>query len=172
MRGFPLLNTLLVLVGFSLAWWPLHQSATGNADAGATPASISKEVLGTHGTETSAVEASVDATLKIFSSAPLASLRVETLGETLIEFSSAPENGKAIEKELTAFALPREGVEFWVEATFAERSENTEGEESDSPAALGIELAPTDRDPRSATLWTDEFDSTSVADSVVFTWES
>ena len=169
MRGFPLLNTLLVLVGFGLAWWPLHQSATGSADAGAAPASDSGEIRGTHGTETSEAEASVDATLKIFSSAPLVSLRVETLGETLIEFSSAPESGKAIERELTAFALPKEGVEFWVEATFAERPGD---EESHPPAALGIELAPDDRDPRSATLWTDEFDSSSVADSVVFTWQS
>jgi len=169
MRGFPLLNTLLVLVGFFLAWWPLHQSATGNADAGAAYASVAEEVMNDAGLEETEAGANIAARLKIISSAPLASLRVETLGETLIEFSSPPEDGNAIEKELNAFAIPVEGVEFWVEATFVENPEN---KERSSPAALGIELAPDDRDPRTVTLWTDEFDPTSVADSVVFIWES
>lgn len=169
MRGFPLLNTLLVLAGFALAWWPLHQSATGSS-AGAVSANAAAE----ESRETTAIveadaEPGVDATLKVFSSRPLVSLRVETLGETLIEFSAAPENEGAIEKALPAFAIPEEGVEFWVEATFAPASKTENSNTASS--ALGVELAPDDRDARTVTLWTDEFDSESVADSVVFTWE-
>lgn len=167
MRGFPLLNTLLVLAGFAVAWWPLKQTATGSgATTAAAPAS--EEEVDT--TDDSAEPRATPATLRVFASAPLDSLRIEFLGRTLIDLSSPKTgNGGVIEWKLPALTIPAEGVEFWVEAIFSES--NSESKTEPRPAALGIELTPGSREARKVTLWTADFDPRSVADSVDFAWD-
>ncbi|MCB1228726.1 MAG: hypothetical protein KDN19_00575 [Verrucomicrobiae bacterium] len=159
MRGFPLLSTVFVLAVFAAAWWPLKQTATGSGAISSPPADSPSAATAT--TE-DGVASTVPATLRIMASAPLASLRVEWLGEVLID-ETAPRAGGVLEHELPTLAIPEEGVEFWIEATFTESADSR-------PSALGIELAPDDREARTVTLWTDESDPNSVADSVVFTW--
>ena len=159
MRGFPLLNTLLILAGFALAWWPLKHSATGSgASVASVPNTATAEMR-----ETSPQPKTSPATFRVFASTPLASLRIESLGQLLFQDTAMQAEG-TIERELPALEIPDEGVEFWVEATFVGSPEHHQ------PIALGIELAPNEKDSRTVTLWTDESDSLSVADSAVFTW--
>ncbi len=72
MKGFPLLNALVVAVAFALGWWPLQRAMTGDVvpDSETTLASPANES---------------PVSMRIFASAPIGRLRVEHLGQTVID---------------------------------------------------------------------------------------
>jgi hypothetical protein len=102
----------------------------------------------------------VPVTLRIFASAQVGRLRVEHLGKTVIDLPDGRQ-GEIIHK-WEALELPKEGVEFWVEA------ELTKGPGAAGRSALAIEVTPGDGEARMVTLWSDE--NGAVADTALFIW--
>lgn len=147
MRGFPLLSALLVAMAFALAWWPLQKAMTGDAPAAPAvhdPAPASQSPV----------------TLRIHGSASIRSLRVEHLGQPLIE---RPDGFSGeLRHEIPALEIPAEGIEFWVEARL-------ESGQAAVRSALAIEVSPETGDPLTVTLWSDE--SGALADTALFLWK-
>lgn len=159
MRGFPLFNTLLVAALLLVAWWPLRQLATNSMGGEARSQVEDGSGSGAFSDpDESGLGESLPLELRVLSSVPLKHLRIEYLGEPLID--EAGRSGEWIQT-IHPFAIPPEGVEFWVEAEFAESG-------SDGRAALGIELTPSDRGPLTRTIWSE---GESIADTVVFRWD-
>ena len=144
MRGFPLFNTLLVAFLFFLAWWPLRQLATSSIEfEGDSVDLYGSESNSEPAPEGTAAEGAAPVEIRVFSSSPLARLRVESLGQPVIDQSDIPGE---ITHEIESLRIPPEGIEFWVEAEFAERP-------AEGRVALGIEVAPSNRDSLTRTLW-------------------
>lgn len=158
MRGFPILNLLIVVAFFCAAWWPL-QRVIGGRD---------KE-LPAGGDEVDL--AVVDAggfILRGVSSHPLRSLVVTNAGEVLFtarEFEEGIVDPLEFEVVLGGMEVPKEGVEFWVEAVFLKEADDEER------AVMTLELAPEDMDRKGKTftLWGDAGE-VEVAGPVFFTW--
>jgi len=162
MRGFPLFNTLVVAAIFFLTWWPLRQLATstdGNHSETSDAHAHAHEGHDHKHDDGKPENLAADPLeIRIFASAPIEQLRIEHLGEIVTDQSGVTgEWSQAIE----GIAIPPEGIDFWVEAEFAE-------DKTDGRLALGIEVTPSDRDSVTRTLWTD---GTTIADSVLFLWE-
>lgn len=155
MRGFPLLNAIVVVTFFVLAWWPLQQ-VTGSRPAAAdrspapAPAALSAEAF----------------TLHITTSQALKELTFSHLDQELFVLD-APGANLEIERRVDQLEIPSEGIEFWVEAEFSQRP----GE--DQQAAVSIEVVPDDlaRAPQTVTLWGRPGES-SIGDLAVFLWQS
>jgi hypothetical protein len=148
MKGFPLLNALVVAVAFVLGWWPLQRAMTGDVVPDGEAAAVSP---------TNALPV----TMRIFATAPIGRLRVEHLGQTVIDLPKG-EQGE-ITYEWKALELPKEGVEFWVDADL------TKGPGATGRSALAIEVTPADGEARIVTLWSDE--NGAVADTALFIWD-
>ena len=76
MRGFPLVNTLVVLAFFALAWVPLGRLTGDNADAETLDQVQEVEAL-----DPTENVSSAGITLRFFSTHTLRQLKVEYLGE-------------------------------------------------------------------------------------------
>lgn len=141
MRGFPLLNVVLVVAFFVLAWWPLKQAIGEKAPA--------------MGTADTVFESSEEGgfSLTVTSSHPLASLTVSHLNVPLFSIASP---GEAIDElemghEIEGIEVPPEGIELWIKATFAGTGID------DQRPVLGLELIPEDVEHEigAVTLWGD-----------------
>ncbi len=160
MRGFPLLGTLAVVAFFAAAWWPLR------ALTEARPANASEYSPPSESDSSSAVSLET-LTVRVGSSRPLERLIVEHLGKPVLVIDT-PTDGGDIERRLEGIALPPEGVEFWIDATFVPGT----GDNADTHrVALSVEILPDDpeREPRQISLWGDPGER-AIADLAVFEW--
>lgn len=153
MRGFPLLNLLLVVAFFVLAWGPL-QKAIGDRE----PAPVENA---------SATSSSTDGTysLHITSSHPLASLSVSHLNSPLLNIE-APVDLED-DHELVGLKIPPEGVDLWIQASFA-------GQPNDQQRpVLSIELVPeeVEHELGPVTLW-GELGSSEIDAPATILWTS
>lgn len=153
MRGFPLINVILVIAFFALAWWPLQRAVGKKAPEDETASS-----------ETASEEAF---TLQITSSHPLASLSVAHLNAPLFSIDAPGDAMDELEdgREIENISVPPEGIEFWIEASFS-------GADDDSQRpVLSLELVPADveRELKPVTLWGDLGDS-EIDEPAVFLW--
>ncbi len=131
MRGYPLLNTILVIVLLALARGPLYRSiAVGD--------SIDHEHI--VGENTAEDEASAPAILKIVGTSPLVKIHVEYMGKVIVEKGG----DSSFEEPLPGLTLPPGGIEFWVEAKFADK---------DQWVALSFEIETDTGDVWKRTLW-------------------
>jgi hypothetical protein len=152
MRGFPFLSTLLIVAGFAVAWWPLQRSiqiaeASSNRElepqpSPATPTAVGDRTVG----DSDLCE------LRIYASSPWQSLRVESLGEAIIESSDTA----TLDTPNLSLPLDPQGFDLWVEATFTDDSERV---------AVGIEIENSTGDVIQRTLWAEDG---AIADSVFF----
>ena len=154
MRGFPLLNVLIVVAFFAAAWWPL-QHLTGQSATAAGQSSEGKS---------EDISRAENLTLRATSSHPLETLTLEHLGQPLIKLEK-PDAEQEIELAIGTVEIPPEGIEFWVEAALA----GTPGE--DQRPAIRLEVVPEDleREPRTVTLWSQPGES-NIAAPAVFQW--
>ena len=158
MRGFPLVNTLVVLAFFALAWVPLSQLTGGNAGAGTLDQIQQVEPLD----PTENVQ-SAGITLRFFSTHALKQLKVEYLGETVLSHETADQL-QELEQKVEGIELAAEGIDFYVDASFTNVAEGQR-------VALGIEAIPDDLElnPVQITLWGGENES-QIGDSAFFQW--
>ncbi|WP_411826152.1 hypothetical protein [Luteolibacter sp. AS25] len=157
MRGFPILNLLIVVAFFGLAWWPL-QKVTGNERKEAGPKSGGALVARPKGESF---------TLRIMSSTPLESLSISNLDLPIVEVTAADGlDGLEFEYDLGEIENPPEGLEFWVEASFLP------GNSGERRPAISLELAPEDMelDSKTVTLWGAPGES-NIGAPVLFLWE-
>ena len=154
MRGFPLLNALVVLAFFAIAWWPLR-ALTERSTFGADATELA-------GNDSGRAEAF---TIRILSSHPLETLTVEHLGRPLLAIDS-PGGHPEVERLIKGVEFPHEGLEFWVDAKFATLTE------ARHRCAIAIEIVPgdIDREPRLVTLWS-EPGKVELAEIAVFLWD-
>ncbi|MBL9152334.1 MAG: hypothetical protein JNK37_07615 [Verrucomicrobiales bacterium] len=154
MRGFPLIGALAMAMAFLLAWWPLQRLLSTDArdEAADTPAPVMT-------VEAPSAEPEADSlSLRIYATAGIDRLRVEHLGQVVVDRERIPEPETTA--PLPGLVLPPEGVEFWVEASLSPAP-------GASPrAALAVELISDGHEPLRRTLWTD--DAGGIADTVVF----
>ena len=155
MRGFPLLSTVLIIVGFAVAWWPLQHSIKV-AEAASNP-EIESEIspitpLDGHAEPLTETESNL-CEVRIFASAPWQSLRVESLGKVIIE------NTGADTVQIPDLNLPSDdpqGFDLWIDASFVDDTERV---------ALGIEIENSYGEVIQKTLWSE---AGTIADSVFF----
>ena len=126
MRGFPLLNVILVVAFFAIAWWPLQQAIGGKARVVEAVETASK---------------TVDAggfSLEVTSSHPRAKFSVSHLNTPVFEIASPGDAMDELElgRELEGIKVPPEGIELWIEASFAG------SEIDDQRPVLGLKLVP------------------------------
>jgi len=152
-RGFPLLNVLIVVAFFAAAWWPL-QHLTGQPVGGAA-------ALGETGRSVGNGE---DFTIRVLSSHPLGSLSLAYLGESVLTIDDPTEESE-IEHVIKGIEIPKEGIEFWVEAGL------TSATGEDQRPAIQLELIPEnlEREPRTITLWGKPGES-KIEEPAVFLW--
>ena len=153
MRGFPLLNVLIVVAFFAAAWWPL-QHLVGQPDA-ETGASKESELAAGNGE---------NFTIRIMSSHPLKNLSLVHLGQPLLAVNE-PDPESEIEHAIESVEIPPEGIEFWVEAGLASAAG-----ENQRPA-IQLEIIPEDleRESRTVTLWGRPGES-KIEEPAVFLW--
>lgn len=159
MRGFPLIGSLVALVLFA-ASWPILQATIGGRVEATPESSAANMEVGNDLTEdsTEAENGNELVSLRVISSAKMTRLRIDYLGEPLTDGTPG---GVDFEKELVDFAFPSEGVDFWIEADFGERS-GTSGDSA--PVALRLEVEDADGEVYRKTLWSDG--DQGIADSV------
>lgn len=149
MRGFPLLGALIVLIVFGISW-PVLQATIGDRARPAVVVEVAPE---------KADEAAAElVSIRVLSSAVMTHLRIDYLGEALTDESPGQVE---FERQLVDFAFPREGIDFWVEAEFAENSQAAGG---GAPIALRLEVEDADGEVYRKTLWSDG--EPGIADSV------
>ncbi|MGI9241147.1 MAG: hypothetical protein ACR2RV_10115 [Verrucomicrobiales bacterium] len=153
MRGFPLLNVLIVVAFFAVAWWPL-QRLTGQAAAGVGASAEGGEAVGN----------GENFTIRVMSSHPLETLSLAHLGQPMLIIDD-PGAESEFEHSIEGVEIPPEGVEFWVEAGLA----GATGEHQ--RPAIQLELTPEDleRGPRTVTLW-GQPDESKIEAPAVFQW--
>ena len=143
MRGFPLLNLLIVIAFFALAWWPL-QELTGQPSEPGPESEVASEAE----LDTGQASGGEAFSLRITSSHPIESLSLAQFGEGLLEVDGAGDDLES-EHPIGRLEVPPEGVEFWLEAQL-------QGElgEHERPA-IRLELIPEslERDPKQVTVW-------------------
>ena len=159
MRGFPLVNTLVVLAFFALAWFPLSR-LTGDSKQEAGPLNEGQEALQPDVNE---VVESGGVTLRVFSTHDLKQLKVEYLGKTVMSLGEAGQSTE-LEQKVEGVELVPEGIEFWVDARFSDVADSQR-------AAVGIEAVPDNPEIESiqVTLWGRAGESY-VGDLAVFQW--
>lgn len=145
MRGFPLLSTFLVIVILVMARGPLYRSiAVGDS---IDHANLVEEKAGRKMVTDNEASASV----KIVATAHIEKIRVEHLGKVIIEKSG----DSSFEEALPKLFIPPVGIEFWVEAKFADKNQRV---------ALSIEIETDTGDVWKGTLWGEDG---VIADSVI-----
>jgi len=152
MRGFPLVGALIVLVVFGISW-PVLQATIGDRAAGIGVEDAPEKV-----DEASAGAGAELVSIRVLSSAVMTRLRIDYLGEALAD--EAPGRVE-FERQLVDFGFPPGGIDFWVEAEFAEASQAAE---SAAPIALRLEVEDADGEIYRKTLWSDG--EPGIADSV------
>ena len=139
MRGFPLLNVVLVVTFFVLAWWPLQKAVGDRVSA----------VEGHLEVGSSLAEGGY--TLEVTSSHPLVSFQLSHLDAPLLVVDAPGEAMEELEfgRELEGVKVPAEGIELWVEASFAGTATD------DQRPVLRLEIVPDDveRELGAVTLW-------------------
>ena len=157
MRGFPLLNVILVVAFFVCAWWPLQQAIGVKAPAMETGG----------GTPSTAEDGSYS--LEVTSSHPLASFSVSHLNVPLLSIASPGEAMEGLElgHEIESLSVPPEGIELWVEAKLAGAGID------DQRPVLGLQLVPEDpeRELEPFTLW-GELGEPAIDAPAVFLWKT
>ena len=108
MRGFPLLNLLIVIAFFALAWLPL-QRLTGKSANTEPPQDQHQAAPGQ-------VEAGF--TIRMISSHPLKNVYLDHLGKRLLTIKGikGPGNEAEIERTINGIIITEPEVEFWIEA--------------------------------------------------------
>ena len=151
MKGFPLLGVTVIVILFAIIWWPLRQVMHGQAPVAP---------LDEPGAESDG--SSGAASLRVYASAPIRKLRIDLLGQSVVEQSS-PSEVEPIH-QFSTINLSEGGVEFWVEAEL-----DTETS-ARNRSALALELTPEGGDSKTITLWSDE--KGAISDTALFLWES
>ena len=105
MRGFPLLNLLIVIAFFALAWFPL-QHLTGQSE--------SSEPLQNQ-QQADPVQAAEGFSIRIISSHPLKNVYLDYLGKRLLTVQD-PGNDAEIERAINGTTITEQEIEFWIEA--------------------------------------------------------
>ena len=153
MRGFPLLNVILVVAFLSVAWWPL-QRAVGDKTPEGGPAESKPSAAGEY-------------SLQVTSSHPLAGFSVSHLNAPLLTIDGAGDAMDDLEfgHELGGIEIPPEGIEFWIEASFSGADEDGQR------PVIGLELVPADveRELEPVTLW-GEAGGSKIDAPAVFLW--
>ncbi|MEM6912331.1 MAG: hypothetical protein AAF555_12220 [Verrucomicrobiota bacterium] len=149
MRGFPLCNTLLLLALFCLAWWPLqHLTGKRPLALAENPVASALEITANSAAPPSS-ETPPATGLRLKSSHPLAELLIEHLGHPLPVKGPTPPSTDTWEIRLEPLAVPAEGIEFWIEARFAESLDAQET----GVVRLELHYADPSREPETLSLW-------------------
>jgi len=153
MRGFPLVGALVVLVVFGISW-PVLQATIGDRAEVRAVDTVVEEADAVCVNAGSAELVSIH----VLASAEMTRLRIDYLGEPLADEALGQTE---FEGQLVDIALPREGIDFWVEAQFAENPHAAEG---GAPIALRLEVEDAEGEVYQRTLWSDG--EPGIADSV------